>query len=351
MTSHPSNDVTTLDLNHGTFALAVRRLEHLMPGITLVAIVTTAAYGLRLVPGLGGISPMISAIFVGIAFANLTTVPPVALPGLTFCGKRLLRIAVALLGFQLTVDQILQVGPVGMALLTILVFATYAFTMAAARLLRVDQGLARLLAAGTSICGASAVAAASAVAKGRDEDVAYAIACVTLFGTVAMLLYPVLGAAASLGPFAYGFWTGASVHEVAQVVAAGYQQGTQAGEYSMVVKLSRVLLLAPVLIAMSIVPNLGAPRKSPMRSAQIVPVFVVGFILAAIANSCGLVPVPFKEAMMQTTPIILTAALSALGLGTRFGALRSRGWRPLVLAGVASLFLSSASLTMILLAG
>ena len=228
----------------------LRSLHGVLPGLTLVAIITAAAYGIRQIPGLSTLSPMITAIFIGIAFANLTSVPPLAMPGVELLGKKMLRLAVALLGLQLTLTQVGDIGLLGMAVLSAVVFVTYAATMLLGRLLAVDLGLARLLAAGTSICGASAIAAAASVEKSNREDVAYAVACITLFGTISIVVYPIVGDLLQLSSMEFGFWIGASVHEVAQVVAAGFQRGADAGEYSVVVKLSRVLLLAPLLIVM-----------------------------------------------------------------------------------------------------
>lgn len=242
-----------------------------------MAVVTAAAYGLRQVPGLSTFSPMISAIFIGMLYANFTTVPAPALPGIRLCGKKLLRLAVALLGFQLTIWQVASLGVSGMAALCALVAGTYAFVLLAGRLLGVDARLTRLLEAGTSICGASAVAAANSLEGSRDEDVSYAVASVTLFGTVAMLLYPVIGVALGLDDRQYGFWIGGAVHEVAQVVAAGFQHGTEAGEFSVVVKLSRVLLLAPVLITASVLLSRGAsPGTVRGGLTTFVPVFDQG---------------------------------------------------------------------------
>lgn len=321
-------------------------LDRLLPGITLVAIVTGAAYGLRQIPGLSAVNPMFSAMLVGMLFANFTTVPQQAVPGVQMLGKKMLRLAVALLGLQLTLTQVYEVGATGMLLLTLIVALTYGFTLLAGRWLGVSPGLARLLAAGTSICGASAIAAANSVEQAREEEVSYAIACITLFGTLAIVLYPLLAALVGMDALAFGFWTGASIHEVAQVVATGFQGGVEAGELAVVVKLSRVLLLAPLLIA---VVFLAARRHRdqsglPLGPAQMFPVFVAGFIMLMLANTAGIVPDAIRSPIVQATPVMLTAALGALGLGTRFSALRAKGARPLLLAAFATIFISSASL-------
>jgi len=328
-------------------------IGHKLPGVVLVAIITAAAYGFRQLPGMAAVSPMFSAILIGMAFANFTTVPQHALPGVDMLGKKLLRVAVALLGLQLTLTQVFDVGATGMALLATIVVATYCFTLAAGRALGVDAGLTKLLAAGTSICGASAIAAANSVERAEDGDVSYAVACVTLFGTFSIVLYPLIASALGLDAMAFGFWTGASVHEVAQVVVTGFQHGTEAGEMSVVVKLSRVLLLAPLLIAVAL---LAARRhrstgSGSLAPSQILPFFVLCFILLMLANTMTLVPEAVRQPIIGLTPVVLTAALGALGLGTRFGALRERGARPLLLAALATMFISFASLMALPLLG
>ncbi|WP_233713984.1 YeiH family protein [Aquamicrobium zhengzhouense] len=323
-------------------------VDRLLPGFTLVAIVTAAAYGLRQMPGFSGFSPMFSAILIGMVFANFTSVPAQAVPGVSLMGKKLLRLAVAFLGLQLTLTQIGEVGLAGMLAISFVVLSTYTFTVIAAPLLGVDAGLGRLLAAGTSICGASAIAAANAVEQAKDEDVSYAVACVTLFGTIAIAAYPVIARMMELDAFAFGFWTGASVHEVAQVVATGFQLGDQAGEMSVVVKLSRVLLLAPLLMAVAFLAHRRTNRKgASVSTGSIVPVFVIGFIVLMLANTAGIVPEMIRTCIVQATPVALTAALGALGLGTSFKALKARGIRPLLLAGIASVFISVLSVAML----
>lgn len=186
------------------------------------------------------------------------------------------------------------------------------------------MSLARLIGAGTSICGASAVAAADSIGNGPEEDVAYAIGCVTLFGTVSMLIYRVIGAAIGLEPHAFGFWAGSSIHEVAQVVATGFQYGTDAGETGVVVKLSRVLLLAPLLIGMAALAHGSADRPAGSLSlTQILPVFVVGFV-AGHGHGC----------LQQNGHRLLShngGAVSAIERGRRDGGRCGREdfrWRP-----------------------
>ena len=130
-----------------------------------------------------------------------------------------------ILGFQLTLAEIAEVGARGSIIIAITVIATFIFTVRVGHALGVDRKLSQLIAAGTSICGASAIVATNAVTEARDEDVAYAIVCVTVFGSIAMFAYPLLQGLLRLSPQAYGLWSGASIHEIGQVIAASFQNG------------------------------------------------------------------------------------------------------------------------------
>src|SRR5690606_19143770 len=143
--------------------------------------------------------------------------------------------------------------------------------------LGVDRKLSELIAAGTSICGASAVIATNTVTKAPDEDVAYAVACVTIFGSIAMFTYPLLPGLLGLDPQAFGLWAGASIHEIAQVVAAAFQGGEQAGQFGTIAKLSRVMFLAPMVIGLGILSvRSAADDAAKGRSNVAIPWFVIG---------------------------------------------------------------------------
>lgn len=318
------------------------------PGLMLVGVITASAYGLRHIPLISQLSPMISAIFVGMLFANLVGFSASAAAGISLSGKRLLRLAVALLGLQISFAQLGDIGVQGVSFAAFGLGATFLFTISMGRLLGVDRQLAHLLAAGTSVCGASAIAAANAVTGADDEDVAYAVACITLFGTIAMFLFPFVGLIVGLSERLYGLWIGLSVHEVAQVVGAGYQLGTEAGEIAVVTKLARVMMLAPLIICLSFF--LSRPRQRTSgkgQQVQLVPLFVIGFLLLAIVNSLGILPDDFREPVVTATPVLLTAAMAALGLGTSVSKLRQHGFAPLLLAGMASIFIAGTSYMMV----
>lgn len=319
----------------------------LVPGLTAAAAVAGAALLLHRLPGLGLFSPMILAIALGMALRNGVGVPAAWRPGLAVAMRPLLRAAIVLLGLQLTLHQVAEVGAAGMAVIAASLLATLWFTGWLGRRLGVEAGLARLIGAGTAICGASAVIAANTVTRASDEDVAYAMACVTLFGTLAMLSYPALAGVLGLGPAAYGIWAGASIHEVAQVVAAAFQNGPAAGELGTVAKLSRVMLLAPVVLAFALAARRGngAGGSGNGQAARVpVPWFVLGFVAMIAVNSLDLLPAAAHPPAALASQAALTVALAAMGLETDIRALRARGWRPMLLGAGTWLFIALFSL-------
>jgi uncharacterized integral membrane protein (TIGR00698 family) len=325
------------------------------PGLFLAAMVATAAYAVRRLPGMTTFSPMILAIVIGIAFHNLVGTPAWAKQGVTFSMRRLLRIAIILLGLQLTIVQVIEVGGRGIGIIAATLVATFAFTVWMGRVLGVDRKLAQLIAAGTSICGASAVIATNTVTNAHDEDVAYAVACVTVFGSVAMFAYPLLPGLLRLDPHAFGLWSGASIHEIAQVVAASFQDGQKAGEFGTIAKLSRVMLLAPMVIALGLMANRTARKTgsgAETTSARPpMPWFVLGFVALVGVNSAVSIPTEAKLWIVAATTFVLSIALAAMGLETDIRKLAAKGFRPALLGALAFLFIASFSLGLIKLMG
>lgn len=314
---------------------AVASSSRVWPGLALAAAIAGAAMALRLAPGLQLLSPMVLAILIAMAVHGLVGVPSQAAPGIKFAMRPVLRFGIVLLGFQLTVAQIGDIGWLAFAVIAAAVLITLAGTKLLARLLGVDARLAELIGTGTAICGASAVIAANTVTRASDADVTYALATVTLFGTVAMFLYPALAAPLGLGPEAYGLWAGASVHEVAQVVAAAFQLGDVSGQIGTTAKLSRVLLLAPVVLGLGLLAARDAAAGGGRRGSVPFPWFIVGFAAVVVFNSSVTLPPEVKQGFAWLTSFLLTVGLAAMGLEIRIGDIRSRGPRPLLLAGIS----------------
>jgi uncharacterized integral membrane protein (TIGR00698 family) len=322
-----------------------------VPGVAFMAAIALAATILRRLPVIALFSPMILAILIGTTYHNVVGTPSWAKAGIKFCLRRILRLGIILLGLQLTLSQIMEVGGRGLGIIVTTMVCTFLFTGWAGRMLGVDRKLAQLIAGGTSICGASAVIATNTVTGASDEDVSYAVACVTVFGSIAMFAYPLLPRILNLDPHAFGLWTGASVHEIAQVVAAAFQDGEEAGKFGTIAKLSRVILLAPMTIILGVqaarqaralpVVHGSAGQKPPL------PWFVAGFLLLTILNSVVAVPVEFKPAIVGFTAFLLSTALAAMGMETDLRKLTARGFRPALLGAAAFAFIATVSLGLI----
>jgi uncharacterized integral membrane protein (TIGR00698 family) len=326
------------------------RASAVLPGLALTAGIAGLAFALRQLPGVGVLSPLILAILLGMGFHNLIGTPRRAKPGVTFSLRRILRFAIILLGLQLTAAQVISVGGAGIGIIGATLVGTFGFTVWLGRRLGVDGKLAQLIAAGTSICGASAVIASNTAIEGSDEDVAYAVACVTIFGSLSMVLYPLAPALLHLDAHRYGLWTGASIHEIAQVVAAAFQNGKEAGDFGTIAKLSRVTLLAPVVLALGwfAARRRGATAQGVARNSAPMPYFVLGFVALILINSLDILPPAIKTGSVPVTNFLLSIALAAMGLETDIRKLKAKGLRPLLLGAGAWLFVSGLSLGLIL---
>lgn len=316
-----------------------------VPGLVLVAMITAVAYSARGFSGLTLFSPMILAVVAGMVYSNVLGLPAHARAGIGFSQKRLLRFAIVLLGFQLTLGQVAGIGLGGVGIVAATLGATFLFTITLGRLIGVDRKLAQLIAAGTSICGASAIVATNIVTDARDEDVTYAVAAITLFGTIAMLGFPLMAPVFGLDQHAFGLWAGASIHEVAQVIGAGFQNGTLAGETATVAKLTRVAMLAPMVIALGVMARRSSADASGAKPPM--PWFVVAFVAVVALNSLVAIPGEVRSAVALAAQVMLTMGLAAMGLHADISQLRSRGLKPLILACSAFIFIAAFSLMLV----
>lgn len=274
------------------------------------------------------LSPLLIAILAGIAWRNTLGVPTILNAGIAFSAKRLLRVGIVLLGLQIALSEVLSLG-VGTIIVVVLVVAIgMAGTYGVGRALGLSATQSLLIASGFSICGAAAVAAAGGVLKAKQEEVATALALVVLFGTLMIPVIPLLSHLWWLDPHVAGLWAGASVHEVAQVVAIGGILGGGALAVAVLVKLCRVLMLAPVMAALSWHQRrLGTGGPQP----ALVPFFVVAFVIAVLVRSTGVLPGPVLDVTSAAQTVLLAAAMFALGCGVRFDLLRRVGLKPFAL--------------------
>ncbi|MEU5943353.1 putative sulfate exporter family transporter [Micromonospora sp. NPDC047548] len=317
------------------------------PGVALCA----GAAGVALVGGLllPTVSPLLIAIVLGAALCNVVRLPAVFSPGLAFAAKRLLRLGIVLLGLQLVLSDILRLGSGMIAVVVVTVLAGLVGTMFIGRLLGISVTQRLLIACGFSICGAAAVAAADGVVDAEEEEVVTAVALVVIFGTLMIPAVPLAAEALGLSTTQTGLWAGGSIHEVAQVVAVGGTVGGAALSLAVVVKLARVLLLAPVITVLSL-------RQRRMRTSlpaggkrpPVIPLFVVGFLAMAALRTTGLLPGAVLTGARTAQTALLAAAMFALGCGVRVQTLSRVGVRPFLLASGSTAVVAGVSLVGVL---
>lgn len=332
----------------------------LLPGLGLVLVATAAAMGFnKLVPA---VSPLLIAILAGAVLANTVSLPATLTPGLTFSAKRLLRVGVALLGLQLVLSDVFGLGwgVIGVVVAVVVLGIMGAMWLGARLGLSWNQRV--LIACGFSICGAAAVAAADGVIDAEEEETVTAVALVVVFGTMMILAVPLLAAAFGLGDEEAGMWAGASIHEVAQVVAAGGAIGGGALAVAVVVKLARVLMLAPVLTVLGLLmrrrtaaelaANGGVGGElAQSKRPPLVPFFVASFIVLVLVRSSGIVPEAVLDVAKFCGTALLTAAMFALGAGVRIATMKKVGPKPFVLAAGATVWVAAIALGGVLLVG
>jgi uncharacterized integral membrane protein (TIGR00698 family) len=269
----------------------------------------------------------------------MISIPEIFVPGQKFAAKKVLRFGIVLLGTQLALKQVVDLGGRELIVVVGVVALTFLGTLWLGPRLGVSKSLSLLIATGFSICGASAVAAMEGVVEADEEEVTYAIALVTLCGSLAIVLLPLLRNVLGLSdPQLFGSWVGASVHDVAQVIATSSTGGDTAVQSATVVKLSRVVLLAPLVACVSIWVRrsssglVAKTKKTDKKHVSVVPLFVVGFLVMIAVRTTGVIPDNWLSKLKTIEQVCLASALVGLGSDVRIAKLIKVGGRPLLLA-------------------
>jgi uncharacterized integral membrane protein (TIGR00698 family) len=322
----------------------------LAPGLALCFGIAALAILVRNLTGLAALNPVVVALVLGVAIGAAAGRPARLKPGIGYAVRPVLRAAIVLLGLQVTLGMLWALGPGALVLALLVVAATLPFTIWLGARMGVDPPLSMLIGTGTAICGASAIVAANQVARGKDEDVTYALAVITLCGTVALVVFPYLSDLMGLSARVYGLWAGAAIHEVVQAVGAAAAGGPEASQSGTVMKLARVFLLAPAVLALGWWVARTAHRDAGPVKAP-VPWFAFGFLGLVVLGSTGLVPGFVVEASRFLVPLMLAASVAALGLQTDLKALKARGAAPLLLGVASTGFITILALLGVLLVG
>ena len=327
-------------------------MRRILPGLLLALVCAVAARLIHdVLPANVGalVGEVVVAVLLGLVIGNVIPLPTAVAPGIRFSFHTLLRVAIVILGAQFSFVQVVAIG--GKAVVMIVILMTLALVVAhtLGRAARVPGRLATLIGVGTAVCGNTAITATAPVIHAEDEEVSFAIATNTLFGTAAVFVYPMLGHLLGMSSAAFGTWAGTAVNDTSQVVATGFAYGDAAGKVATAVKLTRNALMGPVIVVIGLIYARGArgargevTRGLGGRLAQSIPLFVIGFLVVALLNTVGVfawlgarLHRDIALDLQLISRFLILVALSGVGLSTRLSAMRRIGATPF-LVGLAT---------------
>jgi uncharacterized integral membrane protein (TIGR00698 family) len=308
----------------------------IIPGFGAACILAFIARYIESILPIHIIGASVIALLLGMLINNFYK--PVCLSaGLKFTSKKVLKLAIILLGASLSVNVILSVGKMSLMVMVFTLLTCFGGGYFVGKALGLNWKLSNLISAGTGICGGSAIAAIAPVIDAEDKDIAYAMSATFLFDMAMIILFPIMGRWIGLSDMAYGLWAGTAVNDTSSVVAAGYAFSEGAGDFATMVKLTRTLSIIPTVLVFTFI-NLRIKRKQSIDTIagkkvtvmKLFPWFIVGFIGLAIINSLGFIPVNVSACAKDISKFLMVAALAAIGLGTSFKDVRKSGFAPMM---------------------
>jgi uncharacterized integral membrane protein (TIGR00698 family) len=325
----------------------VQHLEAIGSGVAAAALVAVVArFAAIWLPGT--LSEVLLAIWVGLVVASVLGLPASTDAGLRFCQQRVLRLGIILLGARLSLGDVATIGLGALGLVVVCMVATFAFVLIVGRLAHLPRRLVLLIGLGTAVCGNSAIIAAAPVVKADEREVSFAVATITLFGTLAVFLYPLFGSALQLSNASFGLWSGVAINDTSQVVAASAAYSPESRDVATVVKLVRNTMMAPLILLIALWWSRTAVATSDVSARQgalkAFPLFVLGFLGMALLRSLGFIDAGTARVLDEIAKVCILVALAAVGLSTRIGLLRAVGPGPFVLGLSAGTLLGVLSL-------
>ncbi len=325
----------------------MKTIQKLLPGVLSALVIAAAAKLLEQLEesaGLHFIGASVIALFIGMAVNAIRKPGPAAAPGIRFTSKKLLKLAIILLGASLNIRTVLTVGKFSLTVMLFILATCFGLGALIGRALGLNWKTSSLINAGTGICGGSAIAAIAPVIEATDTDIAYGLSATFLFDTVMIVVFPLLGRWLGLSDAAFGLWAGTAVNDTSSVVATGYAFSEAAGDLATMVKLTRTLAIIPAVLVFAAV-NLHLKKRAQVQNAAAVkvdlrtifPWFILGFLAMSALTSLDLVPAPLAAACKSVSKFLMVAALGAIGLNTDFKSLCRAGARPMLHGFIVSL--------------
>lgn len=288
----------------------------------------------ELIPG-GILGASIIALFMG-TIINSFFHPKWIQPALKFTSKKVLKLAIILLGASLSVTTIMSVGKMTFLVMIFTFAMCFGGGYFVRKIFGLNWKLSNLISAGTGICGGSAIAAIGPVIDADDKDIAFAMSSTFIFDMIMVALYPIMGMALGMSDIAFGIWAGTSVNDTASVVASGYAFSEMAGDFATMVKLTRTIAIIPTVLVFAFINTRIKQNELKAQSGgkkvkitKIIPWFICGFLALAIINSVGIIPAGVSAVIKTASKFLMVSALAAIGLGTSITDFRKAGLKPM----------------------
>ena len=312
----------------------MEKYASVVPGLLIAVAVAAAARFLEGLLPIHLIGASVIALFIGMGINALRKPSALVAGGLKFTSKRVLKLAIILLGASLSMRDILTVGRLSLMVMCFTLLTCFGGGYLVGRSLGLNWKLSNLISAGTGICGGSAIAP---VIDAQDRDIAYAMSATFLFDMVMILMFPFLGHWLGMSDMAYGLWAGTAVNDTSSVVAAGYAFSEGAGDFATMVKLTRTLAIIPTVVVFSFV-SMHLKKKEAAASGgavqirwkSVFPWFILGFLAMAVLSSVGVIPAAAAAALKKVSKFLMVTALAAVGLNTSFAEMKKSGAAPMV---------------------
>ncbi len=315
---------------------AIKTYLTILPGFAVSVLLAAIAKIIESILPIHVIGASVIALFLGMVINSFFR-PSWMKAGLKFTSKKILKLAIILLGASLSVNVILSVGKLSLMVMIFTLLTCFGGGYFIGRAFGLDWKLSSLISAGTGICGGSAIAAIAPVIDAEDRDIALAMSATFIFDMVMIVLFPIMGRAMGLSDMAFGLWAGTAVNDTSSVVATGYAFSEAAGDFATMVKLTRTLSIIPTVLVFAFI-NLRLKRKNNISTdgakkvnvLKLFPWFIVGFVALAVVNSLGFIPAGVSAAAKDVSKFLMVSALAAIGLGTSFGDFKKAGLSPML---------------------
>ncbi|EKU70904.1 YeiH family protein [Selenomonas sp. F0473] len=310
-------------------------------GVLYTLVFAIAAYVLgSYFPIVGG---PVFGILIGMLFARRRR-PKSVESGIRFTGKKILQYAIILLGFEMDLFHVAEVGAQSLYVMIFTLIAAFGAAFLMGKALGLDRDMTALVGAGTAICGGSAIAAVAPVIGAKDRDVVISIATIFFFNVLAVFIFPAVGHSYGMTDAGFGMWAGTAINDTSSVVAAGYAYSHEAGAYATIVKLTRTLMIVPVCLFFALLVSRRKEAREGFSLRRIFPMFVLYFVAACVANTSGLLPAEVSHALGALGKFAIVMAMSAIGLNTDLASLVKNGLRPLALGLVCWIAVAGTSI-------